>query len=379
MKAACERAIIVRRAERTRLAEMILDVSIRLPERALRTSTGDGARLHIRKTKALPAVGVKPNFFVIGAPKSGTTSLSEYLGGHPNIYFSKVKEPHFFDLDASKRLKLRLQTYLSLFSEADPYLHQAVGEGSTGYLFSEVAVSEILKFNPDAKFIVLLRNPVDLVQSWHSEMYFEGVEDNPEFEVAWRLEKARRLGKSVPRACWEPKKLFYSEWGKLGVQVERLFSLADRDSVKVILFDDFVADTRRAYGEVLTFLGVRPDERAIFPAVNENRNLRHPGLQRSLAWLANYVRMIRAISGLKLSMGVGLFPRALLLNSKPVPRKPISPILRAELTDFYREDVQKLSRLLGRDLSCWVATSLELSQVNSAIGDSELGRTPELR
>ena len=123
-----------------------------------------------------------PNFFIIGAPKSGTTALSQYLRDHPNIFFSGVKEPHFFDLDTSKRLKLDLQTYLSLFAKARPELHIAVGEGSTGYLFSKVAVSEILKFNPDSKFIVMLRNPVDLVQAWHSEMYFEGVENIRDFE-----------------------------------------------------------------------------------------------------------------------------------------------------------------------------------------------------
>jgi len=142
--------------------------------------------------RLLPAARVVPNFFIIGAAKSGTTSLTEYLRTHPNIYFGKVKEPHFFDLDSCKCFKFSLETYMSLFSRADPEIHKAVGEASTGYLFSKVAVPEILKFNPNARFVVLLRNPIELVQSLHSEMCFEGIETVREFETAWRLEEAAR-------------------------------------------------------------------------------------------------------------------------------------------------------------------------------------------
>ena len=300
---------------------------------------------------------IAPNFFIIGAPKSGTTALSQYLGTHPNVFISRVKEPHFFDLDTSIRVKAGLQTYLSLFAKAQPDLHKAVGEASTGYLFSKVAVSEILKFNPDSKFIVMLRNPVDLVQAWHAEMYYEGVEDIRDFESAWRLEEERRRGRRIPYPCWEPKKLFYSEWGKLGDQVERLFSVVAQDRLKVIVFDDFIADTRSVYEQVLSFLGVPPDGKDDFETVNESRVLRHPWLQRRLAFTANQVRRIRAISGLNLRWGLGLSQRLFLLNSKPAPRRSISPELRAELNDFFREDVDKLSKLLGRDLSYWVAKS----------------------
>jgi hypothetical protein len=298
---------------------------------------------------------IAPNFFIIGAPKSGTTALSQYLGAHPNIFFSRVKEPHFFDLDTSTRVKAGLQTYLSLFSDAQPDVHKAVGEGSTGYLFSKVAVSEILKFNPDSKFIVMLRNPVDLVHAWHSEMYYEGVEDVRDFESAWKLEGERRRGKCIPYPCWEPKKLFYSEWGKLGDQVERLFSVAARDRLKVIVFDDFVADTRHVYEQVLSFLEVPLDGKDDFATVNESRVLRYPWLQRRLAFTANQARRIRAVSGLNLKWGCGLSQRLFLMNSKPSPRRSISPELRAELNEFFQEDVQKLSKLLGRDLSYWVA------------------------
>ena len=136
--------------------------------------------------------------------------------------------------------------------------------------------------------------------------------------------------------------------------MERLFSVVDRDTLKVILFDDFVADTKGVYEDVLSFLGVPLDGKNNFPTVNESKELRYPWLQRNMAFMANQFRWIRVASGLKLSLGFGIFYKLLLLNSKPTVRKRLSPKLHAELADFFREDVQKLSKLLNRDLSHWV-------------------------
>jgi hypothetical protein len=137
--------------------------------------------------------------------------------------------------------------------------------------------------------------------------------------------------------------------------MERLFSVADREAVKVILFEDFVADPKRVYEEVLAFLRVPSDGRSDFPVLNENRRVRWPLLQRGLTCSANYFRLIRSVSGWKLAWGLGFLPGLLFLNSKSVPRSLIPPGLQAELADFYREDTCKLSRLLGRDLSHWVS------------------------
>ena len=105
-----------------------------------------------------------PNFFIIGAPKCGTTALSEYLRTHPDVFFSEPKEPNYFNSDVvSKKLYYytSLEDYLEkCFSGAEGY--KAVGEGSVRYLSSAVAVDNILKLYPNAKFIIMLRNPVDL-------------------------------------------------------------------------------------------------------------------------------------------------------------------------------------------------------------------------
>jgi hypothetical protein len=324
------------------------------------------------KTQQLGDVRARPNFFIIGAPKCGTSSLTEYLRPHPSIFLS-VKEPHYFDIDYAKCEKLTLSFYLSLFSKADPHIHKAIGEGSVSYLFSKVAVPEILKFNPDAKFIVMLRNPIDMIRSMHSFLYFQGVETVHDFEAAWRLEEGRRNGKSIPVTCWEPKQLFYSEWGKLGEQIERLFSTARRDNTKIILFDDFVANTRSIYEDLLAFLEVPADARQDFPVVNENREVRWPWLQQSLGFSINYFRQLRSVSRLSLGFGKGWFQRLLLMNSISAPRGPISPALCAELAGFFQADVAKLSRLLGRDLSHWVSNH---SEPAGSPGNSQIHATP---
>ena len=354
LKKACEKAVENHRRPKSLATRTLASVSVLLNPAVFQWGVGLVDEYMRSKRGLGQVVPVIPNFFIIGAPKSGTTALSEYLKTHPNVYFSPVKEPHFFDKDMSRKLKINLPTYLDLFAKADPDIHKAIGEGSTGYLFSEKAVSEILQFNPNARFIVLLRNPVDLVPSWHSEMFFEGVENIPDFEQAWRAEKDRKEGRRIPVSCLEPQKLFYSDWGKLGDQVERLYSRVPRDRVKVVLFDDFVADTRKVYEETLSFLNLPSDRRSHFEPVNESKELKVFLLQRLFAILANSLRLIRARSGLKLGLGLGIFPRLFFINSRIAKRIPLSPVLKEELRAYFRQDVQKLSRLIGRDLGYWV-------------------------
>lgn len=295
---------------------------------------------------------VKPNFFIIGAPRSGTTALTRYLKDHPNIFFSSIKEPYYFDTDLSVASKMGDKAYLSLFSKADPEFHKAIGEGSTSYLFSEKAAENILKFDPGAKFIVMLRNPVDLVQSLHAHNTLIGIEPLLNFEEAWRAEADRREGKKLPTYCLETKALLYSEWGKLGQQMWRLFSVVDRSQVKVIIFDDFVSDTKKVYEDVLGFLNVPSDRRKEFPRVNENKKLTRPWLQKAFSFIVYYGLILRSVFGITGIFGV--FNKLIAINSKFDSRKSISDSLQAELKAFYREDIIELSNLVGRDLSCWV-------------------------
>ena len=119
---------------------------------------------------------MKPNLFIVGQPKSGTTALHQFLGQHPEIFMSSIKEPHFFCSDfhlESDRAygKQRFfdfrneSAYLQIFAKAEGA--EIAGESSTNYLYSQVAAEKIYNFNPDAKIIIILREPAKFLYSLH--------------------------------------------------------------------------------------------------------------------------------------------------------------------------------------------------------------------
>lgn len=297
----------------------------------------------------------KPNFFIVGAPKCGTTALYEYLRPHPNIFMSKVKEPHFFATDLGQYPFIKtLEEYTSLFADSRPE-HLRVGEASVYYLRSSVAVPNIHTFNPDAKLIAMFRNPVDMVYSLHSQLLYVSEETVGDFETAWRLQERRSRGLDVPPASRGAFLLQYAEVGRFGSQVQRMLSSFPREQVKLILYDDFAASPQTVYDEVIRFLDIPHDHRTEFPQINENKVAR-------VSWLRDFYRkppppLRRAIRGLKKAVGSESLSAAkkkmVALNTVRSRRPPLSPALRAELVEAFRDEVALLSRLLDRDLDHW--------------------------
>jgi len=188
----------------------------------------------------------KPNFFIVGAPKCGTTALSEYLKSHPQAFFSDIKEPNYFNTDFSESFRtqnarrfLRNEgDYLTLFRQATEQ-HRAIGEGTVWYLYSQEAIKNIQTFNPNSKIIVMLRNPIDLAYSLYRQQVYSFHEKVDDFETAWRLQERRERGESIPRNCLEPKVLLYQKICMLGSQLNRLYKVFPKDQVATIFFEDF--------------------------------------------------------------------------------------------------------------------------------------------
>ena len=299
---------------------------------------------------------VKPNFFILGAPKCGTTALYKYLSHHPNIFMSRVKEPHFFarDLGTYPRIK-RIEDYTDLFRLAGEE-HLRVGEASVYYLRSSVAISNIREFNPDARLIAMFRNPVDMVASLHAQLLYWSEETVADFEEAWRLQERRRQGFEIPRRSRGAFLLQYREVGQFGTQAERLLASFPRSQVKLILYDDFAASPQGVYDDVIAFLGLPHDGRSEFPRINENKRARLP-------WLRNFYRkpplpLRRAVRRIKQVIGgdaiSSVKDKIVSANTAWERREPLSPAFRAELVETFRSEVDLLSRLMGRDLSHWV-------------------------
>jgi hypothetical protein len=299
-----------------------------------------------------------PNFFIVGAPKCGTTALSRYLGEHTHVFMSQPKEPYYF-ADDFPRLKEVLsgidtyEKYMNLFRTVSDE-HIAVGEASTVYLFSSKALKNIRNFNPEARIIAMVRNPVELVYSFHSQLLRFCIEDEKDFEAAWRLQEARRSGQYLPPRCLDEKLLQYAEWGKLGDQVERLLRIFSSEQVKIIVFDDFVDDTQATYNSVLAFLNVPSNNRTQFPRVNANARYRFPQIKmfflklRRQTWYKDLAKRVKAV--------VDLHPYRWFnrLNKVEVERDHILREFRQELVAGFRADIDKLSRLIDRDLDHWL-------------------------
>ena len=129
----------------------------------------------------------KPDFFIVGAPKCGTTAMYQWLDAHPEV-FVPVKEIHYFGADLDhRRPEVSAERYNGLFEPAST-AHKAVGDVGVWYLMSETAAQEIHAYNPDARIIIMLRRPAQMLYSLHSQLLYSGEEDIADFGEALAAE-----------------------------------------------------------------------------------------------------------------------------------------------------------------------------------------------
>lgn len=302
----------------------------------------------------------RPNFFIAGAPRCGTTALYTYLSMHPRIFMSRVKELHYFATDFPGVHKITFRSiddYLKVFSKANEQ-HLAVGEASPLYLFSSVAFQNMHVYDPAARVILSLRQPVDFIESYHQLNLSLLREDEPDLATAWELQERRRNGQRIPKSARQPELLLYGEVGQFGKYVERLFTIFPNEQVKIFLFDDLQSNPHMVYEETLAFLNVPSDGRQEFPPVNA-------GFENRSAFLARLVHppqpVYRAFMKLISLFGVDFMENISLaynhlerLNTARKPRSKMDGSLRARLLEHFAPDIEKLAGLIGRDLSIWL-------------------------
>lgn len=301
---------------------------------------------------------VLPNTFIIGSPKAGTTALSEYLAGHPQVCFCRPKELFFWDTDFPDSKSIHrvhnLDAYLRYFRGVSERT-KVIAEGTTTYAQSRVAVANILQFNPNAKFIFAIRNPIDVAYAMHGELLRHHYEDEPDFQLAWSLQASRSKGKRIPRNCPLPHQLIYRDVVDYAAQLRRLQEIIPPSQLLIILFDDLVADTRNVYISLLEFLRIPDDGRMDFPVLHASKAFR----SRTLSSLINCPpRCLAAVVAHARTRYLMLDERSRArirrLFTKRRPRNPLATEFAAKLAAELRDDVDELSRLLERDLSSWV-------------------------
>lgn len=298
---------------------------------------------------------------MIGAPRCGTTAISKYLSKTPNICFSRPKEPHFFSIIMEEKPDADLRhDYLELFFPHCSDTCQAIGEGSVSYLYFPQAIRRIQQLNPQARFIVMARNPIDMIHSYHARVLAILDEEVEDFATAWGLQDARARGERLPRHCRNPYLLQYAEIGRIGKQVEQLFQTAGRENCHVVLFDDFIRDTLTCYRQVLDFINVDYDGQSEFPPVEVSKFYRyrwlHLLLKRPPMKVIKYTLNIEQRAqqtGKKKSRIKRMRKWLIRKNTLVRKRLPLEQDMRNRLRGTFAEDIQRLSRLLDRDLSHW--------------------------
>jgi hypothetical protein len=278
-----------------------------------------------------------PNFFIIGAPKCGTTSLAQWLAAHPAIFMSSLKEPHYYSTDLANRMIDSSTRYQNLFRKAGAQ-HLAVGEASTWYLFSKTAISHIEREHPEARYIVMTRNPVEMAHSLYHHNVRVLHEDQLSFEQAWRLQVMRSEGNYQPRTCTEPAFLQYFEACRLGSMLQRLLSLVPAVRIAHVALEDMQSDPRTVYSRILNFLNVSSDNRSSFPVVNPARSKRNRLLQRLIRMGA------RGKMRLGLTHGFGLAR----FNERPFVKAPLAPRFASELEAAFADENQILSQMIRK-------------------------------
>lgn len=296
----------------------------------------------------------RPDFFIVGAPKAGTTSLHAYLRRHPQVYMPVAKELHFFgsDLEFRRTPRISEAEYLGYFTDV-PDAARRVGEASVRYLQSLNAAAEIATFSPHARIVIMLRNPVEALPAMHSEYLFSGLEDISDFASALAAEPDRKAGRRIPDATNVPQVLYYRESVRYSDQVERYIATFGPSRVHIIVFDDFKADSERVYRTTLEFLGVDTTIPVATQVINPNKVARS---RLATRLISNPPAALRALARLvDRPTRKRLYRWLLNLNARTARRQPMDDQLRDRLVDEFAPEVDRLAKLIGRDLSAWTS------------------------
>ena len=294
-----------------------------------------------------------PNFLIIGAAKSGTTALHQYLQQHPQIYMTPSKETNFFAFEgeemnfqgcgdeALKEFSITdIATYQAQFDRVQDEL--AIGEACPSYLYLPQAATRIKKYIPDARLIVILRNPIERAYANFLHIVRDDREPHQDFALALQ-EEATRIANN-----WEWF-WHYKQIGFYGKQLHRYYALFPQEQIKLYLYEDLKAKPLELLQDIFHFLEV---DATFIPdmALRPNKSgMPKNQLMHQILTKPNPLKTI-----LK-----PLFPAKLRqkIQHQNLNKPQLSLAVERELRDLYRADILQCQNLLGRDLSNWLVES----------------------
>jgi hypothetical protein len=299
----------------------------------------------------LDKVNTVPNLFIVGAAKSGTTSLHNYLNQHPDVFMCTPKEPHFLinNKIGKDRIPIGISSeneYRNLFIEGKGKKYR--GESSVMYLmFPEIVIPKInQQYGEECKIIIMLRNPIERAYSGFQHVKRYNVkEDCTDFKSAWNISEERYFSKLDMTPA--------SRYKELGMYYKQVKSyLNGIKNVHIIIYDDYQNDSQKEMKKVFDFLGLN-----IINIDSEKRHMvggwqwkdkKTKKLMMKKNLLKSVFKIIIPFKSLRKNIRTEIQDR----NTSRVPE--ICKDDREMLKEFYKEDVNQLSVLLGRDLNYWI-------------------------
>ena len=303
---------------------------------------------------------VMPNFLMIGAPKSGTSSIYNYLQQHPQIYMSPEKEPHFFTLENEKidfqgpgdegrfdNAVTQLEDYLKLFDGVSEEI--AIGEASTTYLSSVKAPERINHYIPNAKLIAVLRNPIDAAYASFLHLVRDGDEPLIDFALALQAEE-QRISQNW-EGIWH-----YTKRGLYSVQLKRYFDVFKPEQIKVYLYEDFKSNPVKILQNIFVFLGV---EHTFTPDMSSKYNVsgmpKYPVLNKFMVKPNALKSTINTLLPQEFRGYLAHQLKNWNFNQFQKPQMPVE--VREKLSREYREDILQLQDLIQQDLGHWLEST----------------------
>ena len=295
-----------------------------------------------------------PTFLVVGTGRAGTTSLYSYLSEHPEIFMSPIKETRFFAFDFETMTPpgpgheeaygpaiKSMDDYKALFKGVTD--EKAIGEVSPHYLDYVDSAARIIRHIPNAKILATVRHPAERAFSGYMKQRMEGREPCKTFEDALDLQEARERD----GARWGT----YLSKAFLGQQLKVYYDTFPSSQIKVILFEEFVADKQETMSGLFEFVGVDPS----FQITSGER------LNRSLAMKSQRLNAVLNQAGLMETVARAIFPKSVKRFLRTQIQRwnegeivPLSDETRGRLTTYFRDDIELLSDTIGRDLSHWL-------------------------
>ena len=294
---------------------------------------------------------ILPNLLIVGAAKSGTTSLHNYLKQHSDIFMSDHKEPHFFVNNEIGTNRIpngisKYDDYIALFKNSESYKYR--GESSTMYLqFPDISIKNINKYlNDDVKIIIMLRNPIERAFSGYQHVKRYNVMENLDFEDAIKQCENRYFINTnfTPSSRYINIGLYYT--------MVKKFKDNFGENMHIVIYDDFIADTQNELSKIFSFLNIsdfviNTNEKYMVGGWQwKNSFLKKLFLKKNL--LNKFIRFILPFQSFKKI----LRNRLVQVFSTPVVK--MKDTTKSSLQNLYKEDLKKLSTIIDRDLKIWL-------------------------